>query len=142
MKVFGKKIGKPIKFPPFIDQFIGKLLPNRKNKEMVTIPATNISDEDISYELSIAIPGMDKKDIKLEIKGNYLIISANNQTQKKVNTKNWIRTEFISHSFYRAFELPKNVDKDKIEAKMNNGLLEIKIRKINKPENKKKIIVT
>ncbi len=44
MKVFGKELGTNIKFPPFINQFIGKLLPKHQNEEMITVPSTNISD--------------------------------------------------------------------------------------------------
>ena len=129
MKVFGNEIGKAIKFPPFIDRFVGKLLPKRQNEEMVGIPSTNISDEDKAFELSIALPGLDKDDVQIEVKDNYLIISAKSQTQNQGIDKNWIRTEFVSHSFYRAFELPLNADGEKIDAKMKNGRLDIKIGK-------------
>ncbi|OEJ98566.1 hypothetical protein A8C32_05015 [Flavivirga aquatica] len=131
MKVFGKEIGKAIKFPPFIDQFVSKLLPNHNNKEMVTVPYANISDEDKAFELSIALSGMDKEDVQMEIWGNYLTIRAKSQAQKEKKEKNWIRTEFVNHSFYRAFELPVNADTEKVVAQMKNGRLDIKMGKKN-----------
>ena len=117
MKVFGKEIGKAIKFPPFIDQFVGKLLPNHRNEEMVTVPSVNISDEDKAFELSIALPGMGKEDVQIEVQDNYLTIRAQSHAQKEEKNRNWIRTEFVSHSFYRAFELPTNADPEKVEAR-------------------------
>jgi HSP20 family protein len=141
MKVFGKEIGKAIKFPPIIDQFMGKLLPNHRNKEMITIPSANISDEDKAFELSIALPGMDKEDVQMEIQDNYLTISAKSQAQKEERDKNWMRTEFVSHSFYRAFELPINADTEKIEAQMKNGRLDIKVGKKDSPIAQKTITV-
>ncbi|MEW4923798.1 Hsp20/alpha crystallin family protein [Algibacter sp. 2305UL17-15] len=141
MKVFGKEIGKVIKFPPFIDQFVGKLLPKRQNEEMVSIPSTNISDEDKAFELSIALPGLDKDDVQIEVKDNYLTISAKSETQNEENHKNWIRTEFVSHSFYRAFELPSNANPEKIDAKMKNGRLDIKVGKRNTATSRKTISV-
>jgi HSP20 family protein len=141
MKVFGKEIGKVIKFPPFIDKFVGKLLPNQNNKEMITVPSVNISDEDMAFELSIALPGMDKDDVQIEVQGDYLTIRASSQEQKENKNKNWIRTEFVSHSFYRAFELPTNADPEKVEAKMKHGRLDIKIGKKNSFKTQKTITV-
>jgi HSP20 family protein len=141
MKVFGKEIGKAIKFPPFIDQFVGKLLPNHKNQEMITVPSVNISDEDKAFELSIALPGMGKDDVQIEVQDNYLTIKAKSQAQKEEKEKNWIRTEFISHSFYRAFELPTNADPEKVEAKMKNGRLDIKVGKKDRLITQRTIMV-
>jgi HSP20 family protein len=141
MKVFGKEIGKAIKFPPFIDKFVGKLLPSHSNKEMITVPSVNISDEDTAFELSIALPGMDKDDVQIEVQGNYLTIRATSQEQKEKKTKNWIRTEFVSHSFYRAFELPTNADPDNVQAKMKHGRLDIKIGKKNNITTQKTITI-
>jgi HSP20 family protein len=141
MKVFGKEMGTVIKFPPFIDQFVGKLLPKRRNEEMVSIPSTNISDEDKVFELSIALPGLDKDDVHIEVKNNYLTINAKSQTKNEEKNKNWIRTEFISHSFYRAFELPLNADAENIDAKMKNGRLDIKVGKKNSDATQRMITV-
>ena len=141
MKVFGKEIGKAIKFPPFIDQFVGKLLPNHRNEEMVIVSSVNISDEDKAFELSIALPGMGKEDVQIEVQDNYLTIRAQSHAQKEEKNRNWIRTEFVSHSFYRAFELPTNADPEKVEAKMKNGRLDIKVGKKDNLKAQKTITV-
>ena len=112
MKVFGKEIGKAIKFPPFIDQFVGKLLPNHRNEEMVIVPSVNISDEDKAFELSIALPGMGKEDVQIEVQDNYLTIRAQ------------------SHA-----------DPEKVEAKMKNGRLDIKVGKKDNLKAQKTITV-
>lgn len=141
MKVFGKEIGTDIKFPPFIDKFVGKLLPN-KNKdkeELVTIPSTNISDGEEAFELSLALPGLDKSDVKIEVNDNYLVVSAHKEQSHEEKNKNWVRTEFVSNSFYRAFELPSNADPDRIQAKMKNGRLDIKVGKDKSLSNKRSI---
>ncbi|MDT7829392.1 hypothetical protein RQM65_12000 [Pricia sp. S334] len=63
MKVFGMALDMTIKFPPFLDNFVDKLLPRRKNEheELVTIPSTNISTGDVACRLSVALPGIDKR---------------------------------------------------------------------------------
>lgn len=131
MKVFGKEVGKAIKFPPFIEKFTGKILPRLKDgiDELVSIPSTNISDEETAFELSIALPGLDKKNVNIELQGNTLIISGEKEESQEVKEKHWVRKEFVRNAFYRAFEVPLNADPDKINAKMKDGLLQIRIAK-------------
>lgn len=131
MKVFGKEVGKAIKFPPFIERFTGKILPRLKNgvDELVSIPSTNISDEETAFELSIALPGLDKKNVNIELQGNTLIISGEKEESQEVKEKHWVRKEFVRNAFYRTFEVPLNADPDKINAKMKDGLLQIRIAK-------------
>ena len=131
MKIFGKELGKAIKFPPFLDNFVDKLLPHRKkdDEELVTIPSTNISDDNVAFELSVALPGLEKKDVRIEVVDDYLTITAQLEHTSKEEGKNWVRQEFVHNSFYRAFRLPNNVDPEQLEAKMKNGLLSLKIGK-------------
>jgi|TARA_R100000935_G_scaffold58729_1_gene97361 HSP20 family protein len=131
MKIFGKELGKAIKFPPFLDNFVDKLLPHRKkdDEELVTIPSTNISDDNVAFELSVALPGLEKKDVHIEVVDNYLTISAQLEHKTEEEDRNWVRQEFVHNSFYRAFSLPNNVDPEQLEAKMKNGLLTLKIGK-------------
>ncbi len=142
MKVFGKEIGKDIKIPPVIDNFFGKLLPNKNsdNEELVTIPSTNISNEEKAFELSFALPGLDKNDVNIQIQDDYLIVSAYKNESHEEKHKNWVRTEFVSNSFYRAFALPSNADSEKIEAKMKNGRLDIRVAKAKQGTAKSKSI--
>tara|TARA_R110002050_G_scaffold177889_1_gene311094 strand:+ start:60981 stop:61418 length:438 start_codon:yes stop_codon:yes gene_type:complete len=142
MKVFGKKIGKDLKIPPFIDNFIGKLLPNKNkdNEELVTIPSTNISDEEKAFELSLALPGLDKNDVNIEIENECIIVSAHKEQSREEKHKNWVRTEFVSNSFYRAFGLPPNADPQKVQAKMKNGRLDIRVGKATRPDRKNRSI--
>jgi len=131
MKVFGKEVGKAIKFPPFLERFTGKILPRLKDgiDELVSIPSTNISDEETAFELSIALPGLDKKNVNIELQGNILIISGEKEKSQEVKEKHWVRKEFVRNAFYRAFEVPLNADPDRINAKMKDGLLQIRIAK-------------
>lgn len=131
MKVFGKEVGKAIKFPPFIEKFTGKMLPKLKDgiNELVNVPSTNISDDEIAFELSVALPGLDKKDVKIELEGNTLIISGAKEQSQEVKEKQWVRREFERNAFYRAFDVPLNADPDRIRAKIKDGLLQIRIAK-------------
>lgn len=143
MKVFGKEVDKAIKFPPIIEKFTGKVLPKLKDgiNELVSIPSTNISDDETAFELSIALPGLDKKDVTIEVQGNVLIISGEKTQNDEVNEKHWVRREFVRSSFYRAFDLPLDADVDRIKAKMKNGLLQVKIAKKENANKKRSLKV-
>ena len=143
MKVFGKEVGKAIKFPPFIERFAGKVLPRLKGRinELVSVPATNISDEETAFELSVALPGLDKKNVNIQLQGNTLIISGEKEQSQEVNEKHWVRKEFVRNAFYRAFEVPPNADPDRINAKMKDGLLQIRIVKKDRVRKKQTLKV-
>jgi HSP20 family protein len=77
------------------------------------------------FHLRVAIPGIDPKDVKLEVQGNTLMISGE---RKKVETKkelNYHHREFHYGVFERVLPLPEGVDVEKIVAEFNNGVLEI-----------------
>jgi HSP20 family protein len=97
-----------------------------------TIPAVNIKEDDKSFEVEVAAPGMDKKDFKIEIDNNMLIISSEKKEEKNEEDKNgkYTRREFSYQSFQRSFTLPMDIiDDKKIEAKYKDGILKITIPK-------------
>ena len=103
-----------------------------------TIPGVNIKETPDNFEVEVAAPGMSKKDFRIELDGNMLTISSekSNEQEDKEDEK-YTRKEFSYQSFYRTFNLPKEVvDENKIEAKYDNGLLRLLIPK--KEEAKQK----
>jgi HSP20 family protein len=86
----------------------------------------NIWEEENWYRMEVAVPGMTRKDITIQVDGPVLRISA--QKQKKVNR--WHAEEFSSTHFQRSFVLPADADVANIRAKCRNGLLTIRVSKI------------
>lgn len=103
-------------------------------------PATNIIENEDSFELSLAVPGLEKDDIKIDLEDNLLTISA--EKEEKTENVNFSRKEFAYHSFSRAFTLPKTVEVDKITADYKNGILNIIIPKIEEAKLKKAIQIS
>lgn len=136
-------MGKAINILPFLDNFVDRKLPRRKNdnEELVTIPSTNISDDDVIFEISVALPGLDKKEVRNEMVDDYLTIGAGIEQTKEEKNRHWVRQEFVYKSFYRAFGLPHNADPEKVDAKMGNGLLTLKIGKKESRRKQKTINV-
>lgn len=129
-------------FPNVVEKFFGKRIDDQvsSSEEIATIPAVNISNKNKAFEVSVAVPGLDKKDIKLEVRDNCLIISSEKQYQKEENEGQWIRKEYGYSSFQRMFQLPDNSDPERIEASMKNGILRIKVGKLKGLESKTKAI--
>jgi HSP20 family protein len=93
----------------------------------MNIPAVNITEEKNQYELSIAVPGMKKDDFKIDVDGNMLIISSEKEENKEEKEKRYTRKEYNYSSFSRTFTLPDEVNKEKIEAKYQDGVLKIEL---------------
>ena len=81
------------------------------------------------YEVSLAAPGMRKDDFHIDVDGNLLTISAEKEEKKEQNDNRYTRTEFNYTSFSRSFTLPEGVNKDKIDASYDNGLLKLVLPK-------------
>ena len=145
MKLFKRNLSdiKP-KFPNIIEKFWGKKITDEaaNNEEVSVVPSVNISDVEKAFEVSVALPGLDKKDVKIEIKNNFLIVSSEKQYEKEEKDKNWMRREYGYASFQRQFQLPDNADQDKIQAEMKKGVLSITVaKKAGYIENRKHIAI-
>jgi len=94
-------------------------------------PAVNIRETESDYEITVAAPGMNKGDFKIELDQNRLVISGEKQGKKEQkNNEGFIRKEFNYQSFVRSFTLAEQqVQGDKIEARYADGILHITIPK-------------
>ncbi len=119
------------KFSNLVERFKGKNIKNNieNDQEISTVPSVNIANEDKAFEVSIAVPGLNKDEINVEIKNNNLIISSEKQYSKKEKDKNWMRKEYGYASFQRIFQLPDNINENKIQATLKNGILNVEIAK-------------
>jgi HSP20 family protein len=96
-----------------------------------TIPAVNIKETNDHFEVEMAAPGMSKNDFKVELDGNTLIITSEKQQEKEEKeNERYTQKEFSYQAFQRTFQLAKDVvDLDKIQAKYENGVLNLVIPK-------------
>jgi len=90
-------------------------------------PNLDISTTDKAYTISVEVPGVDEKDVKLELAGNNLTIKGEKQQEKEEKNKNFYRMERSYGSFQRVLSLPEDADQDSIDAKFRNGVLTINL---------------
>lgn len=93
----------------------------------MNIPAVNITEHKDAYEVSLAVPGMKKEDFKIDVDGNMLTISSEKEESKEEKDKKFTRKEYNYSSFSRSFTLPEEINREKIDAKYNNGILKISL---------------
>lgn len=105
-------------------------------KANATAPAINVIESATDYKVEVAAPGMEKKDFNIHVnEDNDLVISMEKKEEKKDDNKEarYLRREFSYSKFQQTLILPDDVDKDKINAKVDNGVLTIDLPK-RKPE--------
>lgn len=101
-------------------------------KASANAPAINIIEDDHNYKVEVAAPGLTKDDFNVKIgQDNQLIVSMEKKEEFKDEEKNgkYLRREFSYSHFQQSMLLPENAEKDKIEAKVENGILSILIPK-------------
>lgn len=98
-------------------------------EKSIEIPSANVIENDGEFKLELAAPGFDKKDFKVEIQDGMLCISAEKEKQSEEKKENYRKKEFSYSSIRRSFALPENVKEEKIDAKYENGILNVTLPK-------------
>ena len=106
---------------PFIHQW--PVINSRELK--ATRPATNIVRLENGYQIEMAVPGLTKDQIKIQIVEDQLVVAANN-TKEETETR-FVRQEFDYSDFKRSFNLQKNADTENLKASFDQGILTIVI---------------
>lgn len=109
-----------------------------------TAPAVNVKEDNEKYEMQIAAPGIKKEYCRVSIDndGNLNVKIENKFEQKEEDKKDekkehYLRREFLYSNYEQSYTLPENVDKEKISAKVEDGILNITLPKMTKEEEKK-----
>jgi HSP20 family protein len=134
--------GDLARFDPFInmeDWFKGfGLRPYFDEHEIAPLIKIDLKENDKTYTVHAEIPGVNKEDIKVEVDGNRVSISAEAKKEKEEKEgERVICRECYQGSSYRSFTLSSAIDEAKTEAKYKDGILELTLPKINGSAAKK-----
>lgn len=111
------------------------------NTEKFSMPV-EISDKGNEFDIRAELPGVKKEDLDIDIEDNFLRINAKKIEETNEEDKNYKHSEFNYGEFSRTIQFPEEIDINKTEAKLENGVLQIKAPKIYKQkEQAKKLIV-
>jgi HSP20 family protein len=103
-------------------------------------PTLDLGVSDKEYNITVEVPGVDEKDVKLEIINGTLHIRGEKKQQKEEKEKDYYRVERSYGSFQRMLSLPEDADQDDVKATFKNGVLTITLSRKALPESKVKKI--
>lgn len=100
------------------------------------MPRVDVAETDKEIKVTAELPGMDEKDVNLELSDNVLTISGEKRTEKEETEKNYYRSERSYGFFHRSLALPDGVDRDKVEATFKKGVLTVTLPKTATAQSK------
>tara|TARA_B100001109_G_scaffold143307_1_gene116636 strand:- start:3156 stop:3578 length:423 start_codon:yes stop_codon:yes gene_type:complete len=122
-------------FPSLMNEFFNDDFGLNFFNRNYSVPSVNSIENNDSFEIDLAVPGMKKEDFSIELNDKILVISS--ESSNNIENDNMRLNEFNFSSFQRSFRVPDSVDQDKIKANYKNGILKIKLPKrkenISKP---------
>jgi HSP20 family protein len=111
----------------------------KTEEEFNLMPRTDIKETEKEYIIEVVIAGAKKEEIAIEQKENYLVVTAEHKESHEENATYHLR-EIRYGKYKRSFRLPNNIEKDKIQAKFDNGILTVILPKTPVQEPVKQLI--
>ncbi len=116
---------------PMVD-FFNDFLAEKENTfhtPKKNVPSVNILEQEKSFNIELAAPGLKKEDFQLKLDNEVLTISVEQNEEKEAVEKKYTRKEFCYTCFNRSFTIPENVDVENITATYEAGVLNINLPK-------------
>ena len=134
-----ERIPRPAVFGDFdrmLDDFFGRrwLRPfgNGSFAELARMPSVDVIDRDDEVVVRAAVPGYKKEEIEVSVSDSTLTIKGETKSEEKEQKGDYYRSEISRGSFLRTISLPAEVDDAKAKAEMKDGMLELKLPKLEK----------
>ena len=105
----------------------------KAEQEIFGSPAAELADKGNEYELKMALPGFDPRDVQVTATPDEIIIHAVSSTEKKSDKGNVLWSEFTSSDVYRRVPAPTTLNTEGITATLEKGVLNITARKAAEP---------
>ena len=94
------------------------------------VPAVNVAEDEKALTVSVELPGLEEKDIDVEVMGNQLVISGERKFEEEKKEKDFHRVEHQYGSFSRTVTLPTGLKTDAVDAVYKKGILTVSIPKV------------
>ncbi|MBP5613570.1 MAG: Hsp20 family protein [Bacteroidales bacterium] len=123
-------------FPTVFEDFLNNDIMPRAN---TTAPAVNVREDEKAYTMEVAAPGIKKEFCRVSIndEGNLTIAIENKFEHKETEKKHrYLRREFSYSNYEQNYELPEDVDKENISAKVEDGILTVTLPRVQKEVKK------
>ncbi len=102
----------------------------------IKVPAAEFTEADDALHLKLEVPGMEAKDLDIQVTVDRVLISGDRKSETKSEEKGKTRTEFRYGKFSRVIPLPAQVQNTKVTADYKNGILHLTLPKAEAEKNK------
>ena len=97
----------------------------KAENELVWKPSIELEEKDNKLLLQVALPGVESKDIEIEVTAEDILVKANIHRERKENKGKVHTSEFASGNSFRAVRLPRKIDPEKVKAEFKDGMLHL-----------------
>lgn len=112
-----------------MDHLFARLNPAEDAEPTSWAPLSDVLETKDEVVITTELPGIDEKNVRVELENGVLTIAGERQAETKTEEKGYRRVERSYGKFFRSFTLPTNVDPEKIAAKFDKGVLEVRVPK-------------
>jgi len=109
--------------------------------ERTWMPAVEVRQKDNNIIVSADLPGIDPKDVKIEVQDNTLMLRGERKQERTEEREGFRRSERVYGAFFRAIPLPEGADTERAKADFRNGVLEINVPVTESKSNRRQIPV-
>lgn len=133
--LFNDRDLKPTRFSEWMDEIVDEMTNMNRDR---FIPKMDVAETDQAFEVTVALPGMNKKDIEIELENDILTVKGERKWEKEdKNGRQYHRVETGYGQFSRSLPLPNIVDNENIQAEFQNGELRVTVPKSKENAAKK-----
>ncbi|TRU70238.1 MAG: Hsp20/alpha crystallin family protein [Microcystis viridis Mv_BB_P_19951000_S69] len=119
-----------------LDRFVPTDVGNGEKMGLSFIPAAEMTETPEAVQLKLEIPGMEAKDLNVEVTADSLTINGERKSEIKTEEEGFTRTEFRYGKFHRVIPLPVRVDNTNVTAEYKDGILNLTLPKAEEEKNK------
>lgn len=123
---------KLVNYTPFdtqIDRLLDEVFTGVGRQTPTFTPRSDVYEEEDRFVVETVIPGLEAKDIRIEVEGNVLKVSSERKEEAADSKRTYHNREIRLGALNRSFRLPANVDGSKVEASYKQGVLKIELPK-------------
>ncbi|MDB9418227.1 Hsp20/alpha crystallin family protein [Microcystis aeruginosa] len=118
------------------DRLVPTDIGNGEKVGLSFIPAAEVTETPEAVQLKLEIPGMEAKDLNVEVTADSLTINGERKSEIKTEEEGFTRTEFRYGKFHRVIPLPARVDNNNVNAEYKDGILNLTLPKAEEEKNK------
>lgn len=108
----------------------------KAENDLILTPESDLVEKNGQFQVQIAVPGFDPKDVAVDALPDALIVHAQESHKHEKTEENVYFCDFGEKSLFRRFDLPSPIDVDKVTASLDKGLLTVTASKVEKPASK------